>query len=157
MQILKKPLSALTVSGLSIVLITACSAPKQADNTHVNTDKKHITELQQVMRELDQVLHSSEHQNPLEYEDVQRRNALRLSTKIETSAVRMQLAAANYPHIQNDPKALQQYLSYIETFKQQGQVIQQLAQSYQLEQLPSAIRKLNGTCVACHSQFQNTK
>lgn len=136
--------------NILFLLLSGCAVKQDISDTKA----EHIiksNELRVLMRDMNMVV-NDEYKSELERDNTRRRYAIRLAQNIkDTSYIMQGIIKDKLDADESDMKLLTQYAKDL---NKKAEVIDQIAQNYEMERLDSALDNVKRTCNACHSKFR---
>lgn len=141
---------------LSLLFLFASCASKESSFRSAKDAKEHMTEsnkLNELMHELDMVVYDR-FKSELQRDNIRRRYALNIAEKIKKLAFDIKEITPDKLGLNATKENIEIFNIYAKKLYKNSQEIEEIAQKYELEKLPSSLETMERTCNSCHSNFR---
>ena len=145
--------------AISLLSFSACVSKDTSTSnlTTTGTEKEHkieSEELRLLMQELNMVVYDRQ-KSELDRDDIRRRHALNLADIVKGFAKKIESMPADKLGNELTVEDREMYLYYAQELYKDGEVINTVAQNYEMEKLDSTIVKMQQTCNRCHALLRD--
>jgi hypothetical protein len=113
-------------------------------------------DLQHLIHEIDMVVYDK-YKSELQRDNKRQRYALNLAQTIKELAVDLEAVSPQELHVTQNAENIKIFKSFAEELSADAQQIQNIAQNYELENLPQYLDSIQNRCNACHATFRDNR